>query len=78
MTLFDFEWAEHIAVAQATKTALHEPFARVVAACAASLKGGHKLLFFGNGGSAADAQHLATEFTIRYKLPIARRWRRWR
>lgn len=67
MTLFDSEWAEHIAVAEATRAALREPFARVVAACAVSLKGGGKLLFFGNGGSAADAQHLATEFTVRYK-----------
>ncbi len=67
MNLFDSEWAEHIAVAEATKAALREPFARVVTACAASLKAGGKLLFFGNGGSAADAQHLATEFTIRYK-----------
>ncbi|NOT42303.1 MAG: SIS domain-containing protein [Alphaproteobacteria bacterium] len=71
MILFDSEWAEHIAVAEATKSALREPFARVVAACAASLKGGGKLLFFGNGGSAADAQHLATEFTIRYKADRA-------
>ncbi len=67
MTVFDSEWAEHIAVAEATKAALREPFARVVAACAASLKANGKLLFFGNGGSAADAQHLATEFTIRYR-----------
>lgn len=67
MNLFDSEWAEHIAVAEATKAALREPFVRVVAACAASLNGGGKLLFFGNGGSAADAQHLATEFTIRYR-----------
>ena len=29
-------------------------------------KGG-KLLFIGNGGSAADSQHLATEFVVRYK-----------
>ena len=28
---------------------------------------GHKLLLFGNGGSAADAQHLATELTVRYR-----------
>jgi D-sedoheptulose 7-phosphate isomerase len=31
-------------------------------------------MFFGNGGSAADAQHLATELTVRYKrdrAPIA-------
>jgi D-sedoheptulose 7-phosphate isomerase len=31
-----------------------------------SLRAGGKLLFFGNGGSAADAQHLAAEFTGRY------------
>jgi D-sedoheptulose 7-phosphate isomerase len=31
------------------------------------LRSGHKLLFFGNGGSAADAQHLATEFVVRYR-----------
>lgn len=29
-------------------------------------RGGHKVLFFGNGGSAADAQHLAAEFVGRY------------
>lgn len=31
-----------------------------------SLRAGGKILFFGNGGSAADAQHLAAEFTGRY------------
>ena len=30
------------------------------------LRGGGKLLFFGNGGSAADAQHLAAEFVGRF------------
>src|SRR6187455_599316 len=30
------------------------------------LKSGHKVLFFGNGGSAADAQHLATELVCRF------------
>jgi len=29
------------------------------------LKAGHKILFFGNGGSAADAQHLAAEYVNR-------------
>lgn len=33
---------------------------------AASLKNGHKILFFGNGGSAADAQHMAAEFVGRF------------
>jgi D-sedoheptulose 7-phosphate isomerase len=28
---------------------------------------GKKIIFFGNGGSAADAQHLATELTVRFK-----------
>ena len=31
-------------------------------------KTGHKILFCGNGGSAADAQHLAAEFSGRFKL----------
>jgi D-sedoheptulose 7-phosphate isomerase len=31
-----------------------------------ALKQGHKVLFFGNGGSAADAQHIAAEFVGRF------------
>ncbi len=31
-----------------------------------TLAGGGKLLFCGNGGSAADAQHIATEYVVRY------------
>ena len=32
-----------------------------------ALKAGNKILIFGNGGSAADAQHIAAELTGRYK-----------
>ena len=32
-----------------------------------ALRGGHKLLIAGNGGSAADAQHIAAEIVGRYK-----------
>ncbi len=32
-----------------------------------SLKNGNKVILFGNGGSAADAQHIAAELTGRYK-----------
>jgi len=32
-----------------------------------TIKKGNKIIFFGNGGSAADAQHLATELTVRFK-----------
>lgn len=33
----------------------------------AALRGGHKVLIAGNGGSAADAQHMAAEIVGRYK-----------
>ncbi len=32
-----------------------------------SIKGGGKLIIFGNGGSAADSQHIAAEFVGRFK-----------
>jgi D-sedoheptulose 7-phosphate isomerase len=38
----------------------------VVEAITAALKAGNKILLFGNGGSAADAQHLAAEFVNRF------------
>ena len=41
---------------------------KLSAAIIGCLRAGHKVLFFGNGGSAADAQHLAAEFVIRYRL----------
>ena len=39
--------------------------AALIAQC---LRSGGKLLFFGNGGSAADAQHLAAEFVGRFRI----------
>lgn len=41
---------------------------RVVALCVETFTRGGKLLFCGNGGSAADAQHLAAEFSGRFYL----------
>lgn len=66
-TFFKAEFAEHNVVARHTEAALSEAFAKLVQACATSIRGDGKLMFFGNGGSAADAQHLATELTVRYK-----------
>src|SRR6478609_8895851 len=63
---FKAEFAEHHEVARKTE-ALAAEFAGLVAACVQSIRGGGKILFFGNGGSAADAQHLATELTVRYR-----------
>ena len=64
---FKAEFAEHHEVARKTEAALGQAFGGLVAACAQSVRAGGKLMFFGNGGSAGDAQHLATELTIRYK-----------
>ena len=38
----------------------------VIEAVTAALKAGNKILLFGNGGSAADAQHIAAEFVNRF------------
>ena len=65
---------DHRRIAEATPAAVGEPFARLLALSATAVRDGHKLLFFGNGGSAADAQHLATELTVRFerdRAPIA-------
>ena len=64
---FKAEFAEHHDVARRSEAALAAAFAGLVAACVTSVRGGGKLMFFGNGGSAGDAQHLATELTVRYK-----------
>ena len=41
--------------------------ATIAARYEAALRRGGTLLFAGNGGSAADAQHLATEYVVRYQ-----------
>ena len=46
--------------------ALHAAMAKVATACIAALRHGNKILFAGNGGSAADAQHLAGELISRF------------
>jgi D-sedoheptulose 7-phosphate isomerase len=62
---FDAELAEHRALAE-LMAGLREPFAQALSVWTEAIQGGGKLLFFGNGGSAADAQHLAAELTVRY------------
>lgn len=65
---------EHERVLEQARDALRAPFARLVALCADAVRAGGKIIFFGNGGSAADAQHLATELVVRFvrdRAPIA-------
>jgi len=40
----------------------------VIEAITTALKAGNKVLIFGNGGSAADAQHIAAEFVNRFMI----------
>ncbi len=40
---------------------------RIAEAWLSALQAGKKILFFGNGGSAADAQHFAAELVVRYR-----------
>ena len=44
---------------------LIQQVADILASCITS---GHKILIFGNGGSAADAQHIAAEFVNRFQI----------
>jgi len=51
---------------------LAAPVLGVVDACEAAYRAGGKLMFCGNGGSAADSQHLATEMLIRLRGTVER------
>ena len=67
MSIFEQCFRTHKDVVARTEEACRQPLERLTALAADTLRGGGKLLFFGNGGSAADAQHLAAEFTIRFE-----------
>jgi len=64
--------AEAVAEANLLKNRLvaeqAEQVAEAARLLAATLKQGGKILLFGNGGSAADAQHLAAEFVNRFQI----------
>jgi D-sedoheptulose 7-phosphate isomerase len=71
MTLDAFlnaELDEHAETFAATRAAVMAPFTRLIDACRNTYKNGGKLVLFGNGGSAADAQHIATELIVRYEV----------
>lgn len=58
---------EHLAVAQASRQSLTGPVVELAAALIAAYEAGGRLLVFGNGGSAGDAQHLAGELTGHFR-----------
>jgi D-sedoheptulose 7-phosphate isomerase len=60
-------FAEAAAAHQAAANLSTEAICRAVEAIQTTIVGGGKLLVFGNGGSAADAQHFAAEFVGRFQ-----------
>ena len=69
---------EHIealaALATEVASGMGAQVAELAALVEATLRGGGKLLFCGNGGSAAEAQHLAAEYVVRFareRAPLA-------
>ncbi len=65
-SLFDKALEEHLSVMQ--DLPLHySTIEKVAGIIAKALTSGNKLMLCGNGGSAADAQHIATEFIVRFR-----------
>lgn len=64
--------AELSELAQQSAADLDDVVARYVELVRTTFRGGGTVYFAGNGGSAAHAQHIATEYVVRYK-PVKRR-----
>jgi len=62
----EFLKSRNLVDSMAADRALRAQVLDVVARCVAALKRGNKILFAGNGGSAADAQHWAAELVSRF------------
>lgn len=61
-------FADHLAVANTVmQSDIPEKIDRIAAVIRKALAAGNKVLFCGNGGSAADSQHLAAEFVGRFQ-----------
>jgi D-sedoheptulose 7-phosphate isomerase len=67
MSRFDDAFDNHAALLASVRE-LRPQIESVIRAVIGVLESGHKILLCGNGGSAADAQHIATELTGRYLL----------
>lgn len=67
-SIINFEFEQHLKISQSTYTSIGTSLEVAAKLCIESLKNGGKILIFGNGGSAADAQHIAAELVGRYKV----------
>ena len=66
-SIIEFEFNEHLKTSKATMKSIGDSLEIAAKLCIESLQSGGKILIFGNGGSAADAQHIAAELVGRYK-----------
>jgi D-sedoheptulose 7-phosphate isomerase len=66
--IIEFEFNEHLKTTKATMDCIYESVESAAQICIDALKNSRKILIFGNGGSAADAQHIAAELVGRYKV----------
>ncbi len=66
-TLITQEFEAHQQSIHAVMKTMHEPLEKAAKLLIQTLQNGNKVLLCGNGGSAADAQHIAAELTGRYK-----------
>lgn len=67
MKTFNNELAQHIAVMNLAQSC-SESVESAANLLQKTFQNGNKVLLCGNGGSAADAQHIAAEFVVRYQL----------
>ena len=67
-TLIHQNFMESIATKQKALSTMDEAIQKAVELIIAVFRQGKKILICGNGGSAADAQHFAAEFTGRYEM----------
>jgi D-sedoheptulose 7-phosphate isomerase len=65
--IIEYEFNEHLKTTKATMDCIYELVESAAKICINAFKNGNKILIFGNGGSAADAQHIAAELVGRYK-----------
>jgi len=62
------EFNEHLTTSKKTMESVSKSIEIAAELCINCLKKGNKILLFGNGGSAADAQHIVAEFIGRFLL----------
>jgi D-sedoheptulose 7-phosphate isomerase len=70
-SFFETELAQHQRALSALVAEQGAVLEALVDALVKAFRGGHKVLFFGNGGSAADSQHIAAEFINRFRYDRA-------